>query len=160
MQVAENRVVTLDYTLTDLEGEVIDSSEEGGPLAYIHGCGELLEGLESALDGKSVDEEFQVILGPDEAYGRRDEELISVLGRTDFEGVADIEVGMQFEAEMEEGQVVLTVVNVDGDEITVDANHPLADLTLNFNVKVLEVRDATEEELQHGHVHGPGGHSH
>ena len=161
MQITSQKVATIDYTLTDDQGTLIDSSKGGEPLAYIHGIGNLIPGLEEALEGKSAGDELSVSIQPDQAYGKRDEELLQAVPRTHFDGVDELQVGMQFRASSEDGdERVVTVVEVGDEQVTVDGNHPLAGQILNFEVKIVEVRDATQEELDHGHVHGPGGHNH
>jgi len=160
MQVAENKVVAIDYTLKDNEGQTLDTSEGRGPLHYLHGAGNIISGLESALEGKSPGDEFQVQVGPQEGYGERNDQLQQTVPRSDFQGVEDVEVGMRFRVTGEGGEAVVTVVDVKDDEVTLDGNHPLAGATLNFDVAVREVRDATSEEIEHGHVHGPEGHEH
>ncbi len=161
MQITENTVVLLSYTLTDDEGEVLDASEEGQPLAYVHGTGSIIPGLEQALAGKRQGDAFSMRLEPEDAYGPVDEALLHTVAREQLPSDIEIEEGMQFEAEAEDGEVqVLTVVEVDGSDITLDGNHPLAGVALTFDVRVIEVRKATREELEHGHVHGPGGHAH
>jgi FKBP-type peptidyl-prolyl cis-trans isomerase SlyD len=159
MQIADQTVVTIDYTLTDDKGEVLDSSKGEEPLVYIHGAGSIIPGLENALAGKSVGDALQVTIAPVDGYGERDEELVQAVPRSRFPG-ASVEVGMRFHAQGSDGSQVVTVVAVDDSNVTVDANHPLAGMTLAFDVKVLEVRGATADELQHGHVHGKGGHEH
>jgi FKBP-type peptidyl-prolyl cis-trans isomerase SlyD len=160
MQVAKNKVVSIDYTLKNDEGEVIDSSEGQEPLFYLHGNQNIVPGLEKALEGKMSGDQVQVSLAPSEAYGERNDALQQVVPREAFQGIDALEVGMQFRAESNAGQQIVTITAIDGDEVTVDGNHPLAGETLNFDVTVVDVRDATEEELEHGHVHGPGGHHH
>ena len=161
MQITSQKVATIDYTLTDDQGTLIDSSKDGEPLAYIQGIGNLIPGLEEALEGKSAGDELSVSIQPDQAYGKRDEELLQAVPRTHFDGVDELQVGMQFRASSEDGdERVVTVVEVGDEQVTVDGNHPLAGQILNFEVKIVEVRDATQEELDHGHVHGPGGHHH
>jgi len=160
MQVAKNKVVSIDYTLKNDAGEVIDSSEGHEPLFYLHGAQNIVPGLESALEGKAAGDRIQVSIAPAEAYGERNEALQQAVPREAFQGVEDLEVGMQFRAESDAGQQIVTITAIEGDEVTVDGNHPLAGETLNFDVTVVEVRDATAEELEHGHVHGPGGHHH
>lgn len=159
MKVEKNKVVEIDYTLTDDDGTVLDTSDGGDPLAYLHGADNIIPGLESALDGKSSGDQLQVAVSPAEAYGERNEDLELVVARDSFEGVDDLEIGMQFRVDGdEEGDQprVITVVEIDGDEVTVDGNHPLAGVNLNFDVTVRGIRDATAEELQHGHAHGAG----
>jgi FKBP-type peptidyl-prolyl cis-trans isomerase SlyD len=160
MQIANQTVVTIDYTLTDPKGEVLDSSKGEEPLTYIHGAGNIVPGLENALTGKSVGDSMQVTVAPIDGYGERDEELVQAVPRERFPGASSIEVGMRFHAQGSDGSQVVTVVAVDDKHVTVDANHPLAGTTLAFDVTVLEVRDATADELEHGHVHGKGGHEH
>jgi len=160
MQIADKKVVTLHYTLRDDKDTVIDSSEDGS-FAYLHGANNIIPGLENALTGKSVDEEMKVTIAPEEAYGERNPEMEQVVPKSMFEGDEGIQVGQQFHAASPDGQeIVVTVVSIDGEDVTIDGNHPLAGVTLNFEVKVISIRDASEEELDHGHVHGPDGHHH
>lgn len=160
MHVAKHKVVTIDYTLTDAQGEVIDSSKGGEPLAYIHGMNNIIPGLENALDGKRPGDSLKVSVPPGEGYGDRNDAMQQEVPREMFDGTETIEVGMQFHASDGEHMHVVTVVGLTDTHITVDGNHPLAGETLNFDVTVVDVRDATAEELDHGHVHGPGGHQH
>ena len=160
MQIAENKVVSIHYTLTNTEGKVLDSSEGRDPLAYLHGNKNIIIGLENALAGKTAGDKLNVTIPPEEAYGIRDEQLVQVISKSAFQGIESIEPGMQFQAKSDQGTQIVTITNVDGDKVTVDGNHALAGETLNFEVEVTEVREATDEELQHGHVHGPGGHHH
>ncbi len=152
--VGDKLVVTIHYKLTDNEGQVIDSSEGAEPLAYLHGAGNIIPGLESALVGKAAGAAFQVNIEPEQGYGDLHPELIEIVPREAFQGVDNIEPGMAFEAQGADGQARRIVVKeVNGDEITIDANHPLAGVDLNFDVQVVEVREASEEEIAHGHVH-------
>jgi FKBP-type peptidyl-prolyl cis-trans isomerase SlyD len=160
MQAEKNRVVTIEYTLKDGDDQVIDTSEGREPLAYIHGNGMLIPGLENALEGKEPGAEVNVTLAPEDGYGERDDSMVLQIPREQFEGVDQIEPGMQFQAETDEGVQILTVLEAGDNEVTVDGNHPLAGVTLNFDVSVQDVREAEQEELDHGHVHGPGGHEH
>ncbi len=161
MKITKSTVASLEYTLTDNDGEVMDTSEGREPLAYIHGIGNLIPGLEKELEGKEEGDSFQVSIPPKEAYGKRDEALMQVAPRADFAGVEEpLEKGMQLEFQSEQGDQVATVIAIDGDNITLDANHPLAGETLNFKVSIVSIREATEDELQHGHAHGPGGAHH
>jgi FKBP-type peptidyl-prolyl cis-trans isomerase SlyD len=160
MAIEKNKVVSIDYTLTGDDGQVLDSSQGREPLAYLHGAGNIIPGLETALEGKSEGDQLNVQVPPDQAYGPRDERMVQPVPRAAFQGVADIQPGMQFQANTNAGTRLITVVGVQGDQVTIDANHPLAGATLNFDVKVVNVRDATEQEKSHGHVHGPGGHQH
>lgn len=160
MKIATKAVAVIDYTLRDSEGRVLDSSEGGDPLAYIHGIGNIIPGLEEALEGKSAGDSLSVEIAPDKAYGQRDDALKMSLPRDSFEGIDKIEIGMTFHAHGPDGARVITVIGFDGDQVAVDGNHPLAGQTLFFEVNVVDVREATSEELDHGHVHGPGGHHH
>jgi FKBP-type peptidyl-prolyl cis-trans isomerase SlyD len=156
MKIAKNTVVTFDYKLTNDAGEVLDTSEGAAPLDYLHGAENIVPGLEKALEGKSVGDQLNVSVSPEEGYGPRDEELIQAVPREMFQGVDELEVGMQFQAESEHGVHVVRIASVNGDEVTVDANHPLAGETLHFDVTVRGVREASGEELEHGHVHAEG----
>lgn len=160
MKIAKNKVVSIDYTLTDAKGSVLDKSSKGRPLFYIQGAGNIIPGLEKALEGKAAGESLKAQIPHAEAYGTRDEALMQVLPKSDFGEIRDLKVGMELEAESDEGVRIITVVKIDNDQVTVDGNHPLAGVDLTFDVKVVEVRDASAEELAHGHVHGPGGHHH
>lgn len=160
MQIAADKVVQIHYTLTNDEGEVLDSSQGQEPLAYLHGFGNIIPGLENALTGRIVGDKFQVTIPPEEAYGLRDDDLVQAAPRSAFQGVPEVLPGMQFHAESPEGIQLVTVIDVDGDNVILDGNHPMAGLTLNFDVEVTEIRDATAEELDHGHVHGSHGHHH
>lgn len=160
MQIAKNNVAALEYELKNDEGEVLDSSKGGDPLAYLHGCGNLIPGLEAELEGKTDGDAFQVRIAPEQGYGERQEAMVQEVERSQFPPDAEMQIGMQFQAQTEHGPHVVTVVGIEGDMVKLDANHPLAGVALNFDVKVVEVREATAEELEHGHVHGPGGHEH
>ena len=160
MNIAENSVASIHYTLTDNEGKVIDSSEGQEPLAYLHGAGNIIPGLEKALVGKAVGDKFKVSIPAAEAYGVRDDNMVQELPSNMFSGIDKIEVGMEFHAETEHGLQVVTVTKVDGDNVTIDGNHPLAGVDLTFDVEVADVRAASAEELEHGHAHGAGGHHH
>ena len=160
MKIAENSVVVIDYKLTDNDGEVIDSSEGAGPLAYLHGMGNIITGLEEALLGKEAGDEVKASIEPAKAYGERQEDMKQEVPRDLFSGIENIEMGMQFQSETEQGPVMVTVVAIEEEMVTVDGNHPLAGVHLNFDVTIREVREASEEELAHGHVHGEGGHQH
>ena len=153
MPVSANQVVTIEYTLKDASDNVIDSSEDGAPLSYLHGANNIIPGLEQALEGANPGDEIQVTVPPEQGYGPRDETLLRQVERSAFEGVEQIEPGMQFRAGDEANPFIVTVTAVDGDTVTVDANHPLAGQTLHFDVKIVDVRDATPEEVAHGHVH-------
>mgnify|MGYP001814738028 FL=1 len=160
MQIADKMVVTIDYTLKDDNGTVLDSSTEGN-FAYLHGAHNIIPGLENALSGKLAGDEVEVSVSPGEGYGERNDSMIQSVPRDMFDSEQEIQVGMQFHAQSPEGEmIVVTVTDVADDDITVDGNHPLAGVNLNFGVKVVDVREASQEEIEHGHVHGPGGHQH
>jgi len=160
MQIAQDTVVSIHYTLTDDAGETVDSSAGGDPLFYLHGNGNLVPGLENALEGKQAGDKIKVTVAPADGYGEYDKQLVQRVPRRAFKGVADVKTGMQFQVQSDQGPRSVTVTNVAGDMVTVDGNHPLAGKNLNFAVEVMEVRQPSEEELAHGHVHGPGGHHH
>jgi FKBP-type peptidyl-prolyl cis-trans isomerase SlyD len=155
MEIEQDRVVTIGYTLKDDQGNVIDSSENHGDLEYLHGHQNIVEGLEEALDGRDVGDEVETTVEPTKGYGERHDQLVFTVPRTKMpEG--NLEVGMQFAAQDKDGnQQVVTLVEVGDEEVKLDANHPLAGQTLHFNVKVNDVREASGEELEHGHVHTP-----
>ncbi|WP_414040367.1 peptidylprolyl isomerase [Acidithiobacillus sp. M4-SHS-6] len=160
MIISKDKVVTIDYSLTDEEGELIDSSVGEEPLIYLHGHHGIIPGLEQALAGHRAGDKVEVSIPPEEGYGDWDEDLVEVVAREDFDDPEELEIGTQFETETDEGACLATVIDIEGEDVTVDLNHPLAGMTLNFDVTVLDVRDATAEELAHGHVHGEHGHEH
>ncbi|MGY3039326.1 FKBP-type peptidyl-prolyl cis-trans isomerase SlyD [Rhodanobacter sp. TND4EL1] len=160
MQIAPNSVAAFHYTLTDDEGQVIDSSTGRDPLTYLHGKGQIVPGLEKQMEGRAVGDKFNVDVAPEEGYGVHQPELMQQVPREAFQGVEDIQPGMQFQGNGPEGQINVTVSKVENGIVFVDANHPLAGKTLHFAIEVADVRDATAEELEHGHVHGAGGHQH
>ena len=160
MQIEDQRVVVMHYTLTNEGGEVLDSSRSGEPLAYLQGSGNIIPGLEKALAGKQAGDKLQVKVAPAEGYGERDPALVQQLPKRAFKGVGDLRVGMQLQAQGEHGMRIITVTKIAGDMVTVDGNHALAGVPLTFDVDIVEVRAATQEEMSHGHVHGPGGHHH
>jgi FKBP-type peptidyl-prolyl cis-trans isomerase SlyD len=156
--ITKNSVVAFAYTLTDDEGEVIDSADTQSPLAYLHGHSQLIPGMENALTGREVGDNFSIVLPPEEAYGVYDENLAGAVPRTAFQGVDEVEVGMQFQMEFPGGLRVVTVRDVNDQHVTVDGNHPLAGETLHFDIEVVSIRSATKDEIEHRHAHGPGGH--
>jgi len=159
MKIQKDRVAYFHYTLRDQANEMLDSSQGEDPLGYIHGHENLIPGLEQALEGKQAGDTFQVTVEPDDAYGQRDEGLVETIEREQFEGVDEIEVGMRFRTESDDGDQIVTVTDINDEIITIDANHPLAAEKLTFEVEVTEVREATDAERQHGHVHD-GDHHH
>jgi FKBP-type peptidyl-prolyl cis-trans isomerase SlyD len=154
MDIQKGKVVSIDYILRDAGGKLLDSSDEGDPLVYLHGNDNIIPGLEKQLEGKTIGDKLTCVVPAVEAYGERNEELVLKVSKTEFGPDADLSPGMQFEARSEEGTQIVTVMKVEGDEVTIDANHPLAGEVLHFQVNVVDVRDATPEELEHGHVHG------
>ena len=163
MKIAPNMVATIHYTLSDAKGELIESSrqEEGEPLVYIHGTGNLISGLEDKLAGKSKGDKLLVAVKAEDAYGERDESLIETVEKSEFEDTEELMEGKEFQYDDEDGNSFhVRIVKIDGDNVTVDGNHPLAGKDLSFDVEVIEVRVATKEELEHGHVHGEHGHQH
>ena len=160
MQIEAQKVVTLKYTLTDNDGNIIDQSNDGS-FAYLHGANNIIPGLESALQGKKAGDALDVSVAPEDGYGEHDASKTQDVPRNMFPEDTEITPGMQFHAQGPNGEVVVvTVINVSDDSVTVDGNHPLAGVQLNFAVEVVEVRNALQEELEHGHVHGPEGHHH
>ena len=152
--IGDKLVVTIHYTLTDESGEIIDSSEGAEPLAYLHGAGNLIPGLERELVAKTAGASLKTTIAPEDGYGELHPELIETVPREAFEGVEKIEAGMAFEAEGSDGQARRIVVKEVSDEgIIIDGNHPLAGVELTFDVQVVDVREASEEEIAHGHVH-------
>ena len=159
MKISQNKVATLSYTLKDDDGKIIDKADENSPFLYMHGTGGIIKGLENALEDKEVGNDFNIIIAPEDAYGEHDPKLTEAVPRKMFEGIPDEEMvaGAQFHASTAQGTQVITVASIDGDMINIDANHPLAGETLHFEVAVKEIREATEEEIAHGHPHAPGG---
>lgn len=153
MPISENSVVSIDYVLTDPEGEVLDRSEEGSPLTYLHGANNIIPGLESALAGKAVGESLRVEVAPENGYGEYDDDLVQVVSQELFGETGELKPGMRFQATSDSGNVMVTVTDISDDGVTVDGNHPLAGQTLVFDVTIASVREATAEELSHGHVH-------
>jgi len=158
--IGNNSVVTVHYKLTDDNGKVLDSSEGSKPMAYLHGAGNIVPGLEKALEGKGEGDSLQVRVEPAEAYGEVNPDGIKTIEKAAFQGVESVEPGMTFEAQTPDGTTQQIVVKkVEGDAVTIDTNHPLAGVALNFDVQIVGVREATKEELDHGHTHEHG-HAH
>lgn len=156
MKIKNNSVVSFHYKLSNNEGEVLDSSEGRDAFTYLQGAQMIVPGLESQMEGKSEGEKFTAVIPPENGYGVVEPQLIQRVPKDRF-GDQKVEAGMQFQAGEHS---VVTVREVTDSDVVVDGNHPLAGVTLNFAVEVTGVRDATEEELAHGHVHGEGGHAH
>ena len=152
--ISDKLVVNMHYKLTDDNGNVMDSSEGAEPMAYLHGAGNIIPGLEKSLTGKVVGDSLQVRVEPGEGYGEVTPDLIQIIGKEAFEDADAIEEGMAFEAEAQDGsRQHLVVKKVEGDQVTIDANHPLAGVVLNFDIEIVSIREATEEEVTHGHAH-------
>ncbi len=161
MKIAKDRVVALEYKLHLGDGQVIDESEPGQPLSYLHGRGQIVPGLEGALEGMGVGEGKQVVVPPTQGYGEHDTRGVQEVPRAMFPQDAELRPGMRLAAQTDSGEVIpIGIREVKGDTVLVDLNHPLAGKTLHFDVTVRDIRDATAEELSHGHVHGPEGHQH
>ena len=160
MQIAERTVASFHYTLTSPQGEVIDSSRGREPLPYLHGVGQIVPGLEKAMVGRVAGDSFQVVVAAAEGYGESNPEMMQTVPRAAFPQDIEIQPGMQFEAQGPMGPITVVVASVDSDSVTIDANHPLAGMPLHFDIEIVEVREASVEEVLHGHVHGPGGHHH
>lgn len=160
MKIEKNKVVAIHYTLTDGDGNVLDSSQGKTPLPYIQGIGQLISGLESQLQGKVKGDQVKAVVEPADAYGEYREDMVFAVSKSGFKGDEELHVGMQVEVELDHGKSIAVVSKIEGDNVSLDLNHPLAGQTLHFDVEIMEVREATAEELSHGHVHGPGGHHH
>jgi FKBP-type peptidyl-prolyl cis-trans isomerase SlyD len=160
MQIANDTAVLIHYKVSNDSGEVMDSSDGDEPLAYIQGQGEIVPGLEQALLGKTAGDKLEITVEPELGYGEWDEDKVQTVPRGAFEADAEIQPGMRFQAQGDDGDMIVTVTAVTPDEVTIDSNHPLAGQTLKFEVEVISVRACTEEELEHGHIHGPDGHHH
>ncbi|WP_440055707.1 FKBP-type peptidyl-prolyl cis-trans isomerase [Pseudoalteromonas sp. T1lg65] len=159
MIIAPNSVVKLHYSVQDKDNNTIDSTFDEAPLEVIIGTGYLIPGLENALQGKKAGDTFSITVEPEEGYGERHDELTQAVPKSMFEGM-EIEIGMQFRATTDEGDQVVVIIGIEEDDVIVDGNHPLSGITLAFDVEVVDVREATAEELAHGHVHSEGGCGH
>jgi FKBP-type peptidyl-prolyl cis-trans isomerase SlyD len=160
MEINKDKVVTMHYRLTNDEGVELDSSEGSDPLVFLHGHGAIIPGLESALVGKKKSDKLKVRVAAKEAYGEHDERLKIKVPMTSFANSDQVVLGAQFQADTEDGPSVVTIVGIEKDGVLIDGNHPLAGVDLNFDVQIVDVREATKDELSHGHAHGPGGHHH
>lgn len=158
--IKKGKVVSFHYVLTNPIGEELDRSGEGEPLSYLHGSGQILEGLQAAMEGLKAGAKKEVTLSPKEGYGEHNPALKLTLQRSAFPSDVNLLPRMHFQAELEPGQppATFTVTSLEKDRVQVDGNHPLAGETLHFQIEVAEIRDATEDEKTHGHAHGPGGH--
>ena len=164
MKIQNDHVVEINYTLKTDGGETIDTSDTGGPLCYLHGKQNIIPGLENALTGKGLNEKVSVRVEPKEAYGEREDELIQTIDKSQFPNFDEMKIGQQLQVQTESGHpLIVTVIEKAEEGLTLDGNHPLAGINLNFDVEVVSIREATSEELTHGHVHGEGsscGHEH
>jgi len=159
--IKQGTVVSMTYLLTNAEGEEIDRADKDEPFSYLHGAGQIVPGLEKALSGALVGTRKKVVVSPEEGYGEIEEGLRTSASRKQFPADAELSVGMRFAADDGNGHpIVFTITELDGDEVSLDGNHPLAGETLHFDVEIVGIREATAEELEHGHAHGPEGHSH
>lgn len=156
MEISTDAVVSFDYTLTNDAGEVLDSSQGGSPMAYLHGHDQIIPGLEQAMGGRKAGDAFDVSIAAADGYGERSDELVQQVPRDAFAGVDNVEAGMRFQAQGPGGPMIVRIVAVEDDTVTVDGNHELAGETLHFSIAITEVRTATAQELEHGHVHADG----
>ena len=154
MNVSKDKVITANYVLKNIDGELLDESTPENPMAYLHGSGDVAEGLENALEGKVISDKINVTLKPDEAYGDYDESLVQEVSKEMFSDIEELEEGLIFQAETPEGEVrEYEIVGIEGDKITIDSNHPLAGETLVFDIDITGIREASAEEIEHGHIH-------
>jgi len=160
MKIAKDKVVSIDYTLTNDNGQVLDTSDGREPLAYLHGHGNIIPGLEEELTGKEAGDKMDVTVPPEKAYGARNEQLMVQVDKSQFDPNVELKPGMEFQTQDQNGVHYFRLDKIMGDTVLLDGNHPLAGETLKFAVEIKDVREATKEELEHGHVHGPGGHQH
>jgi FKBP-type peptidyl-prolyl cis-trans isomerase SlyD len=150
LTISENKVVTFEYTLKNDNGEIIDSSTDNMPITYLHGSGNIIPGLEYELEGKKIGDKFHASIEPEDGYGIRHEELVQTIDRDRFSHLPNIEVGMQVQAYDEDGMQLLTIVDISGNDVTLDANHPLSGQRLHFDIEIIDMREATEEEIEFG----------
>ncbi|RLD27754.1 MAG: peptidylprolyl isomerase [Bacteroidetes bacterium] len=160
MKIEKDKVVLMHYTLTDNEGDIIGSTKDDVPMAYMQGKGNIIPGLEVEMEGRNEGDKFKVHLPAENAYGKHNPELLHVVDRSVFQGEDEIVIGLRVNVQTSNGDSIANVSAFDDKTITLDLNHPLADKDLTFDVEIVEIRDATETEIEHGHVHGPGGHHH
>ncbi|MFQ3250839.1 FKBP-type peptidyl-prolyl cis-trans isomerase [Glaciecola sp.] len=159
MQIQKDNVVTLHYTVSTTDGDLIDSSHEAPPMSFLQGSHFMIEGIEDALFGKVKGDKFEVTVDPDKAYGDRHDDLVQEVPAAMFEDM-DVEVGMSFRATTDDGEQSVIIIDKTDTTVTVDGNHPLAGMSLSFDIEVVDVREATAEEIEHGHVHAEGGCGH
>ena len=157
MQISKNSVVSISYRITDTEGTVLDHTDDGQTMEFIFGSGEMVPGLEKSISGKMAGDSLEVTVPAEEAFGNYDEKLTQELPKEMFAEMGDIEPGLRFRAETDAGMEIVTVTSINEETVVVDANHPLAGIALVFSANIVDVREATPSELEHGHVHGPEG---
>jgi len=160
MTITKNKIVSFHYSLINEAGELVETSRERKPMTYFHGANNIVPGLEKALEGRSEGDEFQVTIPPEEAYGERDDNKLQRISSKHFKNPKKIKPGQVLAVQTRQGPLQVTVLKVGRFNLDVDANHPLAGQTLNFDIEVTEIRDATKEEIAHGHIHGEGGVEH
>lgn len=160
MNITSNTVVQMHYILTNQDGLLLDSSEGREPLTYMHGKQMLIPGLENQLEGKAIGEKFTANVAAAEAYGEKNAEMVQVVPKENFSGDGELAAGLQIQIDTNQGTQMAIITKVEGEDVTIDMNHPLAGMDLSFDVEIVDVREATKEEIEHGHVHGPGGHHH
>lgn len=160
MIVADEKVISIHYTLKNADGEILDSSAGHDPLVYLHGAGNIIPGLEASLVGKAAGATVAAVIPPEEAYGVRSETLVQTVSLSMFQDPDQVKLGVQFQVQTQDSIRLATVTKIVGEDVTIDMNHPLADETLYFDVEIIDVREPAEEELAHGHVHTHGGHEH
>ena len=160
MIVEKDKAVSFHYTLKNAEGEQMETSREKDPMSYLHGANNIIAGLEKAMEGHAVNDEFSVTVEPEDAYGVRNEKNVQRIPLKRLKGIGKVSVGQVLNLQTNNGQVQVTVLKVGRFNVDVDGNHPLAGNQLTFDVEIMDIREASEEELEHGHVHGPGGHQH
>ena len=156
----KNKIVSFHYTLKNAAGEEMESSREKDPMSYLHGANNIITGLEKAMEGHAVSDEFSVKVEPEDAYGIRNEKDVQRVPLKRLKGIGKISAGQILSLQTKKGPVQVTVLKVGRFNVDVDGNHPLAGVQLTFDVEITDIRDATEEETKHGHAHGPGGHKH
>jgi len=156
----KDKVVTFHYTLTNASGEQMESSRESDPMSYLHGANNIITGLEKAMEGHAIKDTFSATLEPEEAYGIRNENNVQRVPLKRLKGIGKVSVGQVLNLQTNKGQVQVTVLKVGRFNVDVDGNHPLAGVQLTFDVEITDIRDASEEEIKHRHIHGPGGHQH
>lgn len=156
--VTKNKIISMGYLLKNAEGQELDRADSNKPFSYLHGAQQIVPGLEKALEGMKIGEKKDITVPPEEGYGVENPDLRMVLDRSKFPPEMNLSIGMQFSADMGESQRVFTIKNIEGDQVMVDGNHPLAGQTLHFSVDIISIRDATTEEISHGHSHDGGGH--